>query len=184
MSHKIIPEPGGGSSVHADLTGRDAASSHPAGAIEVTPTINGGDDVQEVLAGAMFQAAAKSAIVLTAESTTSSTLTDLTTPGPAVTATIGSSGRALVVMTAQTDHNTASGICVMAFAVTGATTVAASDDYSLVTTSYTAGGFFAGSHVGVLSGLNAGSNTFTAKYRQSGGGTGTFRRRHLILIPL
>ena len=51
-------------------------------------------------------AGAKSAIVATSETTTSSSFTDLATPGPAVTVTIGASGMALVVVTAALANNT------------------------------------------------------------------------------
>jgi hypothetical protein len=69
----------------------------------------------------------------------------------------------------------------MSFAVSGASTQAASDARSLIllgnalqqsTASF------------VVSGLTPGSTTFTAQYRVSGSGTATFSNRSMFVIPL
>jgi hypothetical protein len=75
----------------------------------------------------------------------------------------------------------------MGFAVSGATTVAASEAKSLAfgqsggitppTVTQQASATF------LVSGLTAGANTFTAKYAVSGG-TGTFVNRSIIVMPL
>jgi hypothetical protein len=95
--------------------------------------------------------------------------------GPAVTATIGASGTALVTITATitpTLGNTAS----MGFSVD---TTAASDTQSLEadTNPQQASATY------VVTGLTAGSHTFTAKYRVTGGGNAQFANRSLIVIP-
>jgi hypothetical protein len=35
-----------------------------------------------------------------------------------------------------------------------------------------------------LTGLTAGSNTFTAKYKVAGGGTGTWQNRRIVILPV
>jgi hypothetical protein len=75
----------------------------------------------------------------------------------------------------------------MSFAVSGASTVAASDIRSLArehgTSSST--GYIQASAVYVVTGLTNGSNTFTAKYRVSGTtGTDAFANRSIIVVPL
>jgi hypothetical protein len=75
----------------------------------------------------------------------------------------------------------------MGFAVSGATTLAASDAQSLVAGILGGGGAprpdMQGSATYLVTGLTAGSNTFTAKYRVDGS-TGTFANRNIIVIPL
>lgn len=117
--------------------------------------------------------------VVAIESTTSTSYTDLTTLGPAVTVTIGSTGKALVGIYAA--YSNASGnFALMSYAISGATTVAATDTYALQAnaTSDVRNGA-----VTVVSGLNPGSTTFTAKYRVTAG-TGAFNGRFLWVCPL
>ena len=119
------------------------------------------------------------ATVATSQTTTSTSYTDLSTAGPAVTLTTGT--KALVIVSA---HLTNSGEqrSYMSFAVSGATTLAAADTRSLmryITALQELGMSFAV----ILNGLTAGSNTFTAKYRV-GGGTGTFYNRDINVIDM
>jgi hypothetical protein len=122
--------------------------------------------------------------VATSQTTTSTSYTDLATAGPAVTVTIPSSGKALVTLTGSLTNNANAAQSNMGFAVSGATTQAASDTQALVVKS---GGnqfiLVQGSATFFLSGLTPGSNTFTAKYRVSAG-TGTFVNRTIIVVPL
>ncbi len=70
--------------------------------------------------------------------------------------------------------------CFMSFAVSGATTVAAADAEAVMQT----GGQQQGSATYVVTGLTAGSNTFTAKYRSSAAAnTCHFSNRALIVTP-
>jgi hypothetical protein len=91
----------------------------------------------------------------------------LTTPGPSVTVTVPASGRVLVGVTSAMTGNAAATSCLMSYAITGATTAAASDANAVI---------LAGSAVqrasatSVLS-LTAGSTTFTAQYRTQGRAT-------------
>ncbi|NUT53675.1 MAG: hypothetical protein HOV94_41260 [Saccharothrix sp.] len=131
-------------------------------------------------ANSIAERAPTRAVVGTAEATSSTSYTNLTTSGPAVTVTTGAS--ALVLWTATTQSNTANALCYMSLEISGATTQAASDTWSLsvihpvaaTNLKYAAFYFFP---------LTAGNNTFTTKYRVSAG-TGTFTNRQLFVFPL
>jgi hypothetical protein len=117
------------------------------------------------------------ATVSASETTTSDTFTDLTTSGPAVTVTTGTA--ALVYLGAAIDNDNSAGTSLMGFAVSGATTIAASIPDSVSQKGLDElriGGWF-------LVTLTAGSNTFTAKYRRATG-TAEFGGRRIIVIPL
>jgi hypothetical protein len=116
--------------------------------------------------------------VLTLQTTTSSTYTDLATVGPSITATTGTT--ALVTFTVTTDATTLGGDQGYAsVAVSGATTVAASDNYSVVTR--LGGNFVTMSRTYGFTGLTAGSNVFTLKYRNASGVTSRFSNRGLVV---
>jgi hypothetical protein len=68
----------------------------------------------------------------------------------------------------------------MGFALSGTNTVAASDAQCLANQT---ANFFQFSNVYLLTGLNSGSTTFTAKYKVAAG-TGTFLQRALAVVPL
>lgn len=119
---------------------------------------------------------------VTGETSTSTTYADLATAGPSVTATIGASGRVLVVVGCQLYTNTVDAYAYMSFAVTGATTRAASDNEALYFRTARAIDGRQASHVSIVTGLTPGSHTFTGKYRVTGG-TGTWLNRRLIVIP-
>jgi hypothetical protein len=105
--------------------------------------------------------------VATAESTASAAYTDLTTAGPAVTVETGTEAK--VTITAGI-YNSGANVSYMGFGITGATTLAASDARTLQNAATT------GIRVSVVvhqTGLTAGDNTFTAKYR-AGAGTASF----------
>lgn len=121
--------------------------------------------------------------VAASESTASTTYTDLTTPGPTVTVTTGT--RAVVCVGARIGPNTAGATnsTKMSWAVSGATTVAAGDAWATGWVSLGTSGVVYTSRWYLVTGLTAGSNTFTAKYAGSGG-TGTYQYRSLHVIPL
>lgn len=115
------------------------------------------------------------AAVATSETTTSATFVDLATVGPAVTMTTGTA----VLLSLYAAISDTAGTAIMSYAVSGATTLPAADAQSLTqpfTTAMQFGALFS------VTGLTAGSNTFTSKYRVSGG-TGTFVRRAIIVWP-
>jgi hypothetical protein len=123
------------------------------------------------------------AFVAAQETSTSNAPADLTTAGPSVASTIGASGMALVVVSCWLHNGTAGNDTYMGFAVSGASTVAAISTRALVYTPSTAAYVLGTSYISLITGLTAGSNTFTAKY-WTGAGTGTWRNRRITVIPL
>ena len=110
------------------------------------------------------------ATVATSQTSTSTSYTDLATAGPAVTVTTGT--KALVIVTAfQQNNATATGNYYMSYAVSGSTTIAASDTVALMNSSDGNNGWgkIRASAASLVT-LTAGSNTFTAKYRVTGSG--------------
>ncbi|OII61222.1 hypothetical protein BJP40_06760 [Streptomyces sp. CC53] len=114
--------------------------------------------------------------VLTSQSTSSTSYTNLSTSGPTVTLTTGT--HALVIVSAQFSNNTSDNSCFMSHEVSGATSISPNDDRSLRlqgTLNYQ------GSHAFLWTTLNAGSNTFQAKYRVFSG-TGTWLNRRITVM--
>jgi len=142
------------------------------------------------LQGSIFVATGSNAIaersidfarVDTSQTTTSTSYTDLATVGPTVTLTTGT--KALVFHSCHLLNSTVDVETRMSWAVSGATTTSANDDWSLYLNGVNSANTNSGGIVDVITSLNAGSNTFTAKYRVSAG-TGTFIRRIIGVIPL
>jgi hypothetical protein len=120
------------------------------------------------------------ATVATNQSTSSATYTDLTTAGPAVTLTTGT--KALVIITSRANAGGAE-TAYMSYAVSGATTIAASDEQAAITrTPVTSTDRYRYSLASIPT-LTAGSNTFTAKYRSSAGNS-AFQDRNIFVMNL
>jgi hypothetical protein len=115
-----------------------------------------------------------SGIVATTEACSSATYVDLATVGPVVTIRTGTS--ALVTVSATIDTQGANRGGTMSFAVSGATTIAALDANSVFAYSLDGDVYVAVSRTYLLTGLTAGVNTFTAKYKQQGGNVNFLRR--------
>jgi hypothetical protein len=123
------------------------------------------------------------AIVLTSQGTSTTTYTDLTTVGPSVTVVVGPSGNAIVSLTGVlSTNNVAIQSAYMSFSASG---VLPSDSSSIfipsgsnATTRYIQSATF------WVTGLTPGTNTFTAKYKSTGGITSTFANRQIIVIPV
>lgn len=120
-------------------------------------------------------------------STSSTSFTDLGgSSGPTVTVTTGP--RALVFLTANLFSQTTNGTAVMGFEVTGASSIAASDNNALAFESGDSA-FITISQASVcvpLDNLTPGVNTFTSKYRgvaSPPSGTCVFRRRRITVLP-
>jgi hypothetical protein len=121
------------------------------------------------------------ATVATSQTTTSMSYGSLTTAGPAVTVKVSAAGTALVTVTASMSNVKGNIACYMSFGTGNSTT--ASDTTALVTdgppslvpqmsATY------------LVTGLSAGSNTFTAYYRdESSANACTFANRSMIVIP-
>lgn len=115
--------------------------------------------------------------VLTSQSSSSTSYVNLSTVGPTVTVNTGE--RALVFLYCFHDNSLSNWSSYMSYAVSGATTVAASDDTALRRQGNTN---MQDMTVHLAMGLTPGSNTFQAKYRVAGG-TGTWAVRRLIVMP-
>jgi hypothetical protein len=118
------------------------------------------------------------------QSTTSTSYTDLSTSGPAVTVTTGTKALVIVSASLVNNQNQNQLTSFMSYAVSGATTVSASDDWALAVSGIQAIGYqFRVSFASMQTSLTAGSNTFTAKYR-TGSGTSEFKARTIIVINM
>ena len=120
-----------------------------------------------------------SATVAASEGSSSTSYTNLATSGPAVTLTTGTT--ALITLSA----NCVSAIGdygYMGFAVSGATTRAAADADSVEQKGVTDGISFARTFK--ITGLTAGSNTFTVKYRTASGAGFTWGKRDITVVAL
>jgi hypothetical protein len=118
------------------------------------------------------------ATVATSQTSSSTAYTDLATVGPAVTVT--TTDTALVSISSLIATGTGGNGAFMAFAISGATTVAANDAQAIsnpTTSGWTFGSTF------LITGLTPGSNTFTAKYRVAGGTAGTWVSRSIVVTP-
>jgi len=118
----------------------------------------------------------RTAQVLTQEATfVTANYVDLTTVGPAVTVTIGQTGRCKVTITAQINYSTVtSGLVAggaMSFLTSGPETIEPNDDNAIMSRLFnpTGGGGvqqkFKASYQVLLEGLTPGEYTFTAKYK-------------------
>lgn len=117
----------------------------------------------------------------TSETTTSTSYVDLATVGPQITATTGD--KALLLYAVQMNNSVSGSASLASWAVSGASAVSAGDATSLNVD--TAANFqdVRAADIRRVTGLTGGSNTFTLKYKVSAN-TGTFQRRHLVLIGL
>jgi len=122
-----------------------------------------------------------SSSVAASQSTAVQTYTDLATPGPALTTTTGTI--AIVLFAAGMANNTNNSLTCTSVAVSGASSVAANDAWMASLDGNQAGNFSRIGGVHVFTGLTAGSNTFTLKYR-AGSNTASFQNREINVIPL
>lgn len=122
------------------------------------------------------------ATVATSQTTTSTSYTDLATAGPAVTVTTGT--KALVSIGVQMGTGTTGGAIAMGFGITGSTTVAAADSFATAIDTCGANFINPGALTMIVTGLTAGSNTFTGKYKTQGATTGTFRFRWITVVDM
>jgi len=161
-------------------TGSGALARRGIGSTSQVLTVSGGLPTWQTPASAAPTSG--NASVLTFQTTTSTSYVDLATSGPACTVTTGT--KALVIFGANENGNAAAVTALMDFAVSGATTRAATDDTCLMMTAPGVGNNQYASSRGItITGLTAGSNTFTCKYRQAGG-TGQFGNRFITVIDL
>lgn len=129
-------------------------------------------------ANALAMRRVDSASALATQTTTSTSYTTLS--GPAVTITTGTT--ALTWLFAYLSIDTDSESAFYSVAVTGASTSAADDNRALTVGRFTSAFLIGCAQVVYITGLTAGSNTFTGRIRVTGG-TGTFDNRRLICMP-
>lgn len=124
--------------------------------------------------------ASNAATVATSETTTSTTYTDLTTPGPSVAITLVAARRLKVTVCAQAFQVSTTNAVYTTYAASGATTVAAADAQAAIQNGTgNAESVVQVSYVDAA----AGTTTFTAKYRAAGG-TGQFASRTIVVEVL
>lgn len=119
--------------------------------------------------------------VSTRQSTSSTSYVDLTTAGPAVSVTTGVT--ALVFVTGRVENSTSAQAGLSSYEVSGASSVSASDARAI---KYESSAANANSRISIVqheASLNAGINTFTLKYRATGG-TAFFQDRVVTVIGL
>lgn len=117
-------------------------------------------------------------IVETSETTTSTTYDDLTTIGPQI-ASLNTGTKVFVWINCTLSSSVTTNAARASFEVAGASTITAIDGRSIASTLTT--GIRCG--VSTLLDVTAGNNTFTMKYKHSGG-TGTFSSRRLQVMSL
>lgn len=150
-----------------------------AGAVGTTAIVAGAVTPDKLATGAA------TASVTTSETSATQTYADLTTTTDTVTVTIGAKGLALISLYSQVSVNAASSNIFAAFAISGATTQAATDSLALHYATPPSGASWthSGSATFLLTGLTAGSTTFKMKYRVDSN-TGTWGNRRIAVVPL
>ena len=113
--------------------------------------------------------------------TTSTSYTPLLSgESTACSVTLVTGTTALISISAQVSNSGVNGATFMCFSVSGATTVAASDNTGLAVTSATANAACSLVRTFVYTSLNAGTNTFTLNYQVSAG-TGNYTHRAITV---
>jgi len=130
-------------------------------------------DVQDALSG-------NGARVATPQDTTSTSYTDLSTSGPACSVTLDSARTVLVLLKTQILNTSTADDIYMSFVASGATTVAAADGSAVRSNGSGTAEQFASF---ALVACNAGTTTFTAKYRVDGG-NGRFTNRSIAAVVI
>ena len=137
--------------------------------------------------GAVTAGPYQESFVSTGETHTSGTYGGLST-AHSVTVTVGLSGRALFGYSARQKNDTNAAFSFIAPVVSGATTVAVSDDNALLFQQPSANIEIKHGITIPFTGLTPGVNTFTMQNKEvtggSGAGTSTTSRRHLWVLPL
>lgn len=121
-----------------------------------------------------------------AGTTTSTSYTSTLTGGSSVARTVTTGTSVLVIIGCNMSHSALGGTTLMSVAVSGATTLASSDNNALAFKGNpsAASQQLQASSAFVITGLTAGSNTFTTQFKIITAGTGTYQRRQLTVIPL
>jgi hypothetical protein len=120
------------------------------------------------------------ASVATSQNTSSTSYTDLATPGPSVTVTTGT--RCLIILSATMATNAANAYANATWTVSGATST--TSGWAIISyRSAVANDQIRMSGIDYPGSINAGTNTFKMVYSASGG-TATFVYRNIIVWPI
>ena len=127
--------------------------------------------------------ASANSYVSTLQSTSSTSYVGLTT---AQTVTLTTGTKVLVLIGCTSDNDYSDGIGArMSYAISGATTLASSDDFSVGEDKHYINNQFISMTRHSFQTVTAGSNTFTAQFRRVGGaGSARFSARYLTVIDL
>lgn len=120
------------------------------------------------------------AFLSTLQTTSSTSYTDLATV-TSVTLTTGT--KALVSISASAEAY-GGWYTYVSFAVSGATTIAAADEWALYNFANSGDEKSKASNVHLVTGLTAGSNTFTMKFKSASGGAREFINRSITVIDM
>jgi len=120
------------------------------------------------------------AIVSTAQSTSSTTYTNLASVGPSVSVVSGPT--VLVMLTAGVQSDTSNSAAFAGYEISGSTTRVAADAEALELDGITAANTLRYTACSLATGLTVGLNTFTMKYRAASN-TATFANRQIICVP-
>lgn len=152
----------------------------PIGTTGQVLTVNGGVPSWQATGSPSFNTGYN--YVATGQTTTSSTYTDLATV-QSVTVTTGT--KALIMIQTRVELSVATRQPRISFAVSGATTLAASDQRSAQTTCVAAANYYQTmNYTQVLTGLTAGSNTFTIKFASPTADSCFFNERTISVVNL
>jgi hypothetical protein len=124
----------------------------------------------------------ENAVLTAAETTISTTYTNLTTNGP-ILSTVDCGLAALVMISAQLSHATTNTQSWASFEITGVTTSVSNDDRAIVAENVTVGAL-SRQAASTLMSLTAGANTFRMQYRSEAATAASFRYRRLVVMPL
>lgn len=150
-------------------------------ALAVRITALEASSVTAAMVATILLAAGKSAVVATAETqATGTAYGDLATAGPSVSVVMTGTV-AIVWISANATLAAVGNTAFIAVAVSGASTVAAANANGVAVSSYVASFNLGMSRVLVLTGLTPGTNVFTVKYTNDGGGTWTFYNRGIAV---
>ena len=146
------------------------------GAITAIPT-----GVQTIYNGSVWVCVTPIGSRSNTDATTTSTsfVTTLTGDATAVSVTLVTGTSALISMASISSVSTL-GTNFLAFSVSGATTLAADEEYSARDVSESAGRIITCDRTTIITGLTAGTNTFTLNYRTDGG-TITYANRNIVV---
>lgn len=124
----------------------------------------------------------KGATINTNQSSTNTSYVDLATAGPSVTINTGTTA---LVTVSSVGYNSASAgnTAKIGVAVSGATTLSASDNFCAQTSFWTSNAGVTIASSFVLTGLTAGSNTFKMQYKTDGG-TINYFNRYIVVVGL